>query len=116
MGIQTFDEGQLRRMGRLAFGTADTFRAVVREAHARGFTTSGDLLFNLPGQTLQQMRDDVARAVDLGLDHLGLYHLVLFRGLGTAWSHDRELLARLPSNEQAAEHWLALRSDRKSVV
>jgi oxygen-independent coproporphyrinogen-3 oxidase len=110
MGIQTFDEEQLRRMGRLAFGTADTFREVVSKAHARGFTVSGDLLFNLPGQTLQQMRDDVARAADLGLDHLGLYHLVLFRGLGTAWSRDREQLARLPSNEQAAGHWLALRA------
>jgi len=110
MGIQTFDEEQLRRMGRLAFGKADTFRDVVGKAHARGFTVSGDLLFNLPGQTLPQMRNDAARAVDLGLDHLGLYHLVLFRGLGTAWSRDNELLARLPPNEQAAEHWLALRS------
>src|SRR5262249_2137255 len=45
MGIQTFDEGQLRRMGRLAFGTADTFREVVDAAHARGFTVSADLLF-----------------------------------------------------------------------
>src|SRR5262249_32667101 len=104
-----FDEDQLHRMGRLAFGTADTFREVVREGHARGFTVSGDLLFNLPGQTLQQMRDDVARAIDLGLDHLGLYHLVLFRCLGTGWSRDGELPARLPANEQAAEHWLVLR-------
>jgi oxygen-independent coproporphyrinogen-3 oxidase len=110
MGIQTFDEDQLRRMGRLAFGSADTFREVVNEAHSRGLTASADLLFNLPGQTLQQMRDDVTRAVGLGLDHLGLYHLVLFRGLGTAWSRDADLLARLPFNEQAAENWLALRA------
>jgi oxygen-independent coproporphyrinogen-3 oxidase len=55
------------------------------------------------------MRDDVRRAMDLGLDHLGLYHLVMFRGLGTAWSRDASLLAGLPSNEAAAENWLALR-------
>jgi oxygen-independent coproporphyrinogen-3 oxidase len=115
MGIQTFDERRLERMGRLAFGTAETFRAVTEEAHARGFTASADLLFNLPHQTLAAMRDDVSRAVQIGLDHVGLYHLVLFRGLGTAWSHEKELLAGLPDNAQAAEHWLALRAQLLEV-
>ncbi|HEY7313184.1 MAG TPA: radical SAM protein [Gemmataceae bacterium] len=111
MGIQTFDEGQLRRMGRLAFGTADTFRQVVELAHERGFTVSADLLCNLPGQTLDAMRHDLAQAAAIGLDHLGLYHLVLFRGLGTAWSRDADLLAALPDNEEAARNWLHLRDD-----
>jgi coproporphyrinogen III oxidase-like Fe-S oxidoreductase len=111
MGIQTFDEEQLRRMGRLAFGNAATFQQVVELGHSRGFTVSADLLFNLPGQTLDQMRDDLARADAIGLDHLGLYHLVLFRGLGTAWSRDPDMVAALPSNEHAADHWLALRNE-----
>jgi coproporphyrinogen III oxidase-like Fe-S oxidoreductase len=111
MGIQTFDDTQLRRMGRLAFGNAATFQQVVEEGHARGFTVSADLLFNLPGETLEQMREDLARADDVGLDHLGLYHLVLFRGLGTPWSRDPEKLASLPDNDLAADHWLALRDD-----
>jgi oxygen-independent coproporphyrinogen-3 oxidase len=109
MGVQTFDEGRLRQMGRLAFGTADTFARVVDLAHARGFTVSADLLFDLPGQSLAEMARDVEHAVRLGLDHLGLYHLVLFRGLGTAWSRDAAMLAGLPTNEQAADNWLALR-------
>jgi oxygen-independent coproporphyrinogen-3 oxidase len=109
MGIQTFDEARLRQMGRLAFGTAETFAQVVEAAHARGFTASGDLLYNLPGQSLAEMHRDVERALNIGLDHLGLYHLVLFRGLGTEWSYDPALRAGLPTNEQAAEHWLALR-------
>jgi oxygen-independent coproporphyrinogen-3 oxidase len=109
MGLQTFDEGRLRQMGRLAFGTAETFARVVEMAHARGFTASGDLLFNLPGQGPDEMGRDVEQAVRIGLDHLGLYHLVLFRGLGTGWSRDPALLASLPTNEQAAENWLALR-------
>ena len=109
MGVQTFDEGRLRQMGRLAFGTADTFAGVVRMAHARGCTASADLLFNLPGQTRDEMRRDVEQALRLDIDHLGLYHLVMFRGLGTAWSRDPALLAGLPTNEQAAENWLALR-------
>ena len=81
MGIQTFDETRLKQMGRAAFGNAATFREVVETAHAAGFSVSADFLFNLPGQTLDEMKDDVRRAVDLGLDHLGLYHLVMFAGL-----------------------------------
>ena len=52
------------------------------------------------------MRDDIDRAVDIGLDHIGLYHLVLFAGLGTEWSHDPDLVASLPTNAVAAQHWL----------
>src|SRR6516225_6417494 len=55
------------------------------------------------------MRRDVDWADALGLDHLGLYHLVLFRGLGTEWSRDPDLIAGLPDNEGAAGHWLDLR-------
>ncbi len=109
MGIQTFDPARLLQMGRQAFGTRETFARVVEMAHARGFTISGDLLFNLPGQALDEMRQDLDAALAIGLDHLGLYHLVLFRGLGTAWSHDPALLAGVPENAQAAENWLALR-------
>ncbi len=109
MGIQTFDEARLNSMGRTAFGTPDTFREVVELGHTLGFTTSADLLFNLPGQTLDQMKDDVRRALDIGLDHIGLYHLVLFRGLGTPWADDEEMLNELPENERAAENWQALR-------
>jgi oxygen-independent coproporphyrinogen-3 oxidase len=110
MGVQTFDPVMLRKMGRQAFGTADTFAEVVRAAHARGFTASADLLFDLPGQTPAGMSADVRAAVGIGLDHLGLYHLVLFRGLGTTWARDPNLLADLPSNDEAAVNWLTLRA------
>jgi oxygen-independent coproporphyrinogen-3 oxidase len=109
MGVQSFDKTQLERMGRLHFGDESTFRTVAEEAHGRGFTVSADMLYNLPHQTLPQMLDDVQKAMDIGLDHLGLYHLVLFRGLGTAWSRDPELLQALPDNDEAAENWLTLR-------
>jgi oxygen-independent coproporphyrinogen-3 oxidase len=109
IGIQTFSKVQLERMGRLAFGTPADFRQAVEGAHRRGFTASADLLVNLPHQSLEEMRRDVRRAIDLGLDHLGLYHLVLFAGLGTAWSHNPSMLEGLPSNDRAAANWLKLR-------
>lgn len=109
MGIQTFSLARLEQMGRLAFGTPSTFQQVVRAAQSRGFTTSADLLFNLPGQSRDEMREDVTRALDLGLDQVCLYHLVMFRGLGAPWARDEQLLASLPDNETAAANWLSLR-------
>jgi coproporphyrinogen III oxidase-like Fe-S oxidoreductase len=108
MGIQTFDQDRLRQMGRLGFGDTGTFREVVNLGHALGFTVSGDLLFNLPAQSLDAMKDDIRRAVDIGLDHLGLYHLVMFAGLGTPWSRDPDLVGSLPTNPKAAHNWLVL--------
>jgi oxygen-independent coproporphyrinogen-3 oxidase len=109
MGIQTFDSAQLKRMGRASFGDQQTIEGIVRQAHNLGLTVSGDLLFALPGQTLEQMRDDVARAVDCGLDQICLYNLVLYAGLGTPWSHDPELVGAMKEPGVIAEYWLALR-------
>ncbi len=109
MGVQTFDPDRLRQMGRLGFGDAQTFREVVDLGHARGFTVSGDLLFNLPAQSRDAMKDDLGRAIEIGLDHVGLYHLVMFEGLGTAWSQDPALVRSLPTNAEAADNWLELR-------
>jgi oxygen-independent coproporphyrinogen-3 oxidase len=96
-------------MGRLAFGRPSIFASVVEAAHRRGMGASGDLLFNLPAQKLADMRDDVKQAVEIGLDQICLYHLVMFRGLGTVWSRDETLLSTLPGNEEAADNWLSLR-------
>jgi oxygen-independent coproporphyrinogen-3 oxidase len=96
-------------MGRLAFGGPEVFAEVVANAQSRGMTVSADLLFNLPGQTLAEMKDDVSQAVDLGLDQICLYHLVLFRGMAAPWARDERLLESLPNNQLAEENWIELR-------
>ena len=109
VGVQTFSRSRLEQMGRLAFGGPDVFAEVVANAHARGMTVSADLLFNLPGQSLSEMKDDVSLAVNLGLDQICLYHLVLFRGMAAPWARDAQLLSSLPDNETSARNWEALR-------
>ena len=109
MGVQTFSRSRLEHMGRLAFGGPEVFAEVVANAHARGMTASADLLFNLPGQSLSEMKDDVSHAVNLGLDQICVYHLVLFRGMAAPWARDTRLLASLPENETASRNWEALR-------
>lgn len=109
MGVQTFDPEWLARMGRSAFGTPDEIAGVVHRARERGFTTSCDLLFNLPGQSLAACLEDISRACAMGFDQICTYNLVLEAGMETEWSRSRSLLAAVPDNEQGVAHWLAVR-------
>lgn len=109
MGVQSFDAGWLRRMGRSMFGGPELIGGVVKTAHARGWTTSGDLLINLPGQTTEAMIADVRTAIELGFDQVCVYHLVLHEDLGTAWSEDPAMLAARPDNETAFASWSRVR-------
>jgi oxygen-independent coproporphyrinogen-3 oxidase len=109
MGVQTFDDGFLRLMGREKFGDAGTVRKLVRKARGLGIATSADLLFNLPGQTPAQMDLDVDTAIACGLDQICLYTLVLYEGLGTPWSKDPALVAAMRAPDDACAQWLRLR-------
>ncbi|MFX0095229.1 MAG: radical SAM protein, partial [Candidatus Hodarchaeota archaeon] len=109
MGIQTFDPNQVKRMGRENFGTRETITKVVQLAQSQGISVSGDLLFNLPGQSFDQMQKDIHIALEIGFKQLCLYHLVMFERLGTMWAQDPELIKKLPNNTLACENWLSLR-------
>lgn len=110
MGIQSFSKQWQAKMGRSGFGDSKVFAEVVELAHSRKMTVSGDLLFNLPGQPLDEMLTDITSSDQIGLDQICLYHLVMFRGLATPWSRNPELIASLPDNEKAASHWESLRA------
>jgi len=109
MGIQTFDDGFLRLMGREKFGDEGTVRKLVKKCRELEMATSGDLLFNLPGQTSAQMDHDVDTALAAGLDQICLYNLVLYEGLGTPWSKSPTLVAQMRENDDACAEWLRLR-------
>jgi coproporphyrinogen III oxidase-like Fe-S oxidoreductase len=109
MGIQTFDPDRIEQMGRTHLGGRAHVERAIAMARSRNATTSGDLLINLPSQPLEAMLRDVDLAIDLGLDQICVYHLVLFRELGTPWASDEDMLAALPMNERAFANWAAVR-------
>lgn len=76
VGAQSLDDGELRRLGRRhrAGDVADTLSA----ARAAGFASvSVDLLTDIPGQSVDDWRTTLSRALDLGPDHLSVYSLTL---------------------------------------
>jgi len=76
IGVQSFDDGMLRRLGRIH----DAGRAIeaFRMARAAGFDNINlDLMHGLPEQTPVEARADLERAIDLHPEHLSWYELTL---------------------------------------
>jgi oxygen-independent coproporphyrinogen-3 oxidase len=111
MGVQTFDDEWLKRMGRDAFGNRNTFERVVAAAHRRGFTASADLLFNLPGTTVEHSLADIRAAIECQFDQICIYNLVLTEDLDTEWARDRRLVSLMPRGAQSKETWHRLRAE-----
>jgi oxygen-independent coproporphyrinogen-3 oxidase len=109
IGVQTFDKTLLHKMGRQNFGDSECIGTLAKESKKRKIEISGDLLFNLPNESIEMMKSDISALVDMGFNQISIYHLVLFRGLGPEWSKDKDIISALPVNSIALENWLILR-------
>ncbi|MTD30012.1 radical SAM family heme chaperone HemW [Planomicrobium sp. YIM 101495] len=76
MGVQTFDAELLKRIGR-THAPEDIARAV-NDARAIGFDNiSFDLMYGLPGQTMEQWTDTLGKAYAFDLPHFSAYSLII---------------------------------------
>ncbi len=76
IGVQSFDDEALARLGRVHDGREA--RRAVELAHAAGFERINlDLMFALPGQTRAQALEDLETALALEPGHLSHYQLTL---------------------------------------
>lgn len=83
LGVQSFDEAELRLLGRLHDAAAA--RAAVRAARAAGFTNlSLDLIAGLPGQSPAAWRRNLDAALALEPEHLSCYGLSIPPGTALA--------------------------------
>lgn len=75
VGIQSFNSRHLAALGRIHDG--DEARRAIDIARANFDNFNLDLMFALPGQTLEEVRQDVETAIVFAPPHLSLYHLTL---------------------------------------
>ncbi len=75
LGVQSFDPGQLRALGRVH--DADEARRAAEAALMIFGNVNLDLMYALPQQTVAGARADVAAALAFAPPHLSLYHLTL---------------------------------------
>ena len=77
VGVQSFDEGLLRAMGRYEkYGSGDAIRERLAATQGRFRTLNVDMIFNLPGQTAEMLDRDIAILLDLGVDQVSFYPLM----------------------------------------
>ncbi len=75
VGVQSFNDNNLQALGRV-HDRAQAL-AAVEEAALAFDTFNLDLMYALPGQTLDDLRLDVATALALKPPHLSIYHLTI---------------------------------------
>lgn len=88
MGAQSFDAELLKALGRI-HSPKDITKAV-HDARVAGFTSINvDFMFGLPGQTMRHWRETIERALDLHIEHLSLYSLIIEEGTPFyTWTHE----------------------------
>ena len=76
LGVQTFDDKMLKKIGRSHL-EKDIYENIDRLKLAGFDNISIDLIYALPGQTMDQVKDNVAKAIALDIPHMSLYSLIL---------------------------------------
>ena len=76
LGVQTFDDKMLKKIGR-SHTEKDIYENIDRLKLAGFDNISIDLIYALPSQTMDQVRDNVAKAIALDIPHMSLYSLIL---------------------------------------
>lgn len=90
VGIQSFDSRCLKTLGRIH--TAVEAEAAFQMARKAGFKNTGlDLMFGIPGQTIQMMETDLDRALALHPEHISIYNLMYEEGTPLAACNPEKL-------------------------
>jgi oxygen-independent coproporphyrinogen-3 oxidase len=96
IGIQSFNGRHLQALGRIH--DENEARRAVEIAHANFDNFNLDLMYALPGQTLEQARQDLRAALSFSPPHLSLYHLTMEPNTVFA-----KYPPQLPSDDESAD-------------
>jgi len=108
-GAQSFNAARLKFLGRI-HGAAET-REAVRLAHRAGFERLNlDLIFAVPGQSVDEALDDIAEAAALGPDHISAYNLTFEEGTAFFTEMKRGRIRPIDADRQA-EFYAAVREE-----
>jgi len=109
LGSQSFDADLLHTLGRIH--TPDEIVQALSNARAAGFTSVNlDLMFGLPGQTMQHWKTTLDRALDLHPEHFSLYSLIIEEGtLFYTWTNEGRII---PGDEDLCADMYEYADDR----
>lgn len=100
IGVQSFHDDELKFLSRI-HDAAEAMRCM-EYARRAGFDNVGiDLIYALPGQTLQRWQATLQRAVELQPDHISAYGLIVEDGTPLARMVHAGLVSPMPADEEA---------------
>lgn len=102
LGVQSTDDALLRTIGRV-HTFAQVQEAVAAARRAKIGNLSLDLIYGLPGQTMEQWEKTLQDAVDLRPEHLSCYGLKLEPGTPL---YERQAELTFPDDDQQADMYL----------
>ncbi len=105
MGIQALNDDDLRRLGRIH--TVDEARTAFDVARNCFDRVSFDLIYARQGQTLEAWKAELSEALSMAIDHLSLYQLTIEDGTAFGDRYARGKLRDLPTDDNAADMYLA---------
>lgn len=76
LGVQTFNNKHLKRIGR-SHNEEQIYTTISSLKEAGFHNISIDLIYALPGQTMDDVKENVQKALALDIPHLSLYSLIL---------------------------------------
>ncbi|SEI52059.1 radical SAM family heme chaperone HemW [Streptococcus equinus] len=76
LGVQTFNDKHLKQIGR-SHNEAQIYSTIENLKKVGFHNISIDLIYALPGQTMEDVKENVAKAIALDIPHLSLYSLIL---------------------------------------
>ena len=76
LGVQSFNDDELCMLGRIH--SSEEAVNAIKDARAGGFDNLNiDLIYGLPGQTVENWKDNLLKAIETNPEHISLYALTL---------------------------------------
>jgi len=101
IGVQALNDADLHRLGRIH--SAHEARSAIEIAQGCFDRVSFDLIYGRQDQTLDQWQEELTTALNIGVDHLSLYHLTVEEGTVFAQRQAAGGLRGLPDEDLSAD-------------
>mgnify|MGYP003301588016 CR=1 FL=1 len=100
-GVQSLNDSELKTIGRI-HSAREALQAIAWAQEAGFERISADLIYALPGQTLESLRATLEQLVATGIEHVSVYGLIVEEGTPLAKLVDEGKLV-LPDEDTAAD-------------
>ncbi len=102
LGVQSFDRDFRQVLGRCT--SDEAIASAIKLARNSKLSFNIDLIYGIPGQTLEDWRNELKQVIDCGVNHVSCYNLTIEEGTLLA---ERAGVSAVADDDLAADMWYA---------